>query len=419
MGIKEDIRAFYESGRCRIELPEKPSQHFFLVRDLEGRFGRVPIKAHTEAQLMQQVSKLGGIDIYYSTSRWLKPTKARYEIGNPLDRILVNNRLAFDIDPPENSVYGIGIAQKTAQEISKYMLAFPEYELDYVAFSGRGFQIVYRDLIPSLPVDYTHRISYIRNKRKAFIVGNQIESKVHSVVTTNPMAVIRCVGSANSRTGFICSKLTEKSLFLPTRELLNHIQFVTAERPVIPDRYAQGNDVSARNMMSPPCKNTAELSDQAIAPQPIPATYVSNKVLGTKDRLALFLSYDLQLHDVVNDIKRLSDTYKLPTSYVLELDNRRYVVCLKTFQRRRLQRIVNASKSVNKHELMKFGQCFVPASINGSVIGFTTSIITNDYCKAFISKTHKAWLNSLGIDTGEYPNQHGDKGIRVYHGVLR
>lgn len=418
--INQDIIQYYKSGVFHAELPDKPSQHVYLVRTITGGFRRISKNIRSQEQLAEQVTKLKGVDVYYSTARWLKPTKIKQELGNPLDMIMLDSLLCFDIDPESVSLSGMGAAQARTRSIVRLMARHADYKLKYIAFSGRGFQLVYKDTGLDLPTDFKQRPIYVRKKRKLFIVENQLEKEVHSIVTINPMAVIRLIGTANSRTGFICTKITESDLLLPINELLNNIPYVTKERPVIPGTIAgEGKETARKMIIAPRIESMAALSDRAKASRPISAAFVSSKVLGTKDKHILVLRYNIPFDAVLKDVFGLILKYRLPTCYILELEGIYYVVCLKTFQIRRMQKMINNSKSNNRNGLKRFKQLFAPFSIGeqtptlaGVCTGYTLS-------NSYNSHGHSLWLESLNVAVYKHERYQGRPEIKVYKGVLR
>jgi hypothetical protein len=425
MTLKQEILRYYKSAKVRFKLPVKPSQHVFGYKDTKGQYKRINDQIYTAAKLKTCILRHKAIDLYYSKSRWLSPLRARYKGGNPLTHILIDSLLAFDIDPEDTTIEGIDAAKTEAARIIDLMATFPSLKLKYAAFSGRGFQIVYEDINLNLTPDYKKRITTLERDQKAFILQYLSRSKIDEVVTANINAVVRIIGSANSRTGFICTELTRNDLNKPIKELLDYIPCVYAkDRPAIGHRMSgeissesdQNDSEMIRHLTAPAISPTVS-SEQVIAPQlNMPASFVTSQILGTKDRRVLFLTYDLPYKSAKQDILKLIGLYNLTTVYIFELRNLLYAVCLKPLQKRRISKITNYSKSIRKGEILRYGKTHMPLQIGEETLQFRETIYGNEE-QVPISKGHQTLLKLMGVPIYKNSNLIGKDSIVTYRGL--
>lgn len=420
MSIPDEILDYYKSNRFNIDLGfiDKPSQHFIAVKTSTGTVRRIPIKIHTKEQLVKWLIKLQGVDLYYSSSKFLKPLKVRYKNGNPIDIINVGHLFVIDIDPMELSLAGIENAKAQARQVYDSLAAVSSIKLKYMVFSGRGFQIAYEDTVQILPVDYKRRVTTVEQYRKAFIGNYLVGYRIDKGVSSNINAIVRFIGSANSKTGFICTKIARKDLDKPIRAFLTDIPYATKERPVIPDQIGGIGKMKAGKMMKPPRAISAPgLCDQVKAPQEsMPATFMSNRILGTKDRRVLFLTYDLALKDVKRDIRKLIRVYKLEAVYIFQLRTKYYGLSLKPLQNSRISKILIGSKAIHKKEPKKYGESYMPLKIGEEKLVFCDIIYGE--IKSMASRGHLDLLKEQGIPVLNDYKPIGKEGIVIYNGVL-
>jgi len=379
-------------------LPSNVGFRHFRFRIKGGGWRRVQHKITSKDDLVKWIAKLGGVDIYYSTSTWLNPGRISSKGGSGTyhvaDNCLLGNDLVFDIDAEEPITQeSLNEARKSANNIYEAMKQFEdEYKLEYVSFTGlKGFRLSYTDTHLELPEDPRKRFDYVEKKRKIFI-GELLriieESKSKGLpgfyknaktifdekVTTNIMCVVRVLGTGHSRTGFISSKILPSSLKKPISKILNEIPFIGKKRPGIPVKREMTRDNPERVPRPRPVPQETDVTGLASTP---PFKYfVSNRVLGVRRAyIPVFIYQDHQKY--LEDVKDLQVKHKLGDLYIFrEQDTHNVVVIsLKSMQRKQLQKVLNASKSRSKYDFLKYKKIWIPLfmdfqeKIKGKVTG--------------------------------------------------
>ena len=381
----ETIFDFYSSDKFEPILPEGTNFRHFRIKAEKG-WKRIPRKIHSVEDLRKWVLLKKGTDLYYSTSQWLNPkiisAKERSGTYKVADNLLLRNDLVFDIDAEEENdvitLEGLDLARKSANNIYEGMKDFKEqFRFEYFAFTGnKGWRLVYKDLEP-LPTNPLKRIKVIEKKRKVFISillenirkkGSHkhiydIETFFDQKITTNSMCVIRLLGSCHSKTGFISTKLPVTWLRKSMEEIINHIPFLGAKRPVIPTREMIGIGDKSKSpcprLLANQIEDVPGLASSIF--QLIGEKYfLSNRIGGTRNNFIPVFKYQQLQTGYKKEIKKLQKKYKLGTMYIFKDGNNKVVISLKAMQRRQLQKVLNQSKSVTKHTFKKNFQILIP-----------------------------------------------------------
>ena len=155
-------------------------------------------------------------------------------------------------------------------------------------------------------------------------------------VTVDTRRIIRLPGTLNSKTGYCCQILTLEQLRTPVAEWLDDIERIKEHR-VIP-RFGW--------------KPLSGHRPARTAPQPDIAvgagytTFITSSVLGTKGRHAVLLTLPKgMLESVTMRLARAQQEYDLTDIYIFELPRSYQVICLKTVQRNRYQKILDSVRS--------------------------------------------------------------------------
>tara|TARA_Y100000310_G_scaffold341019_1_gene438808 strand:+ start:8803 stop:10074 length:1272 start_codon:yes stop_codon:yes gene_type:complete len=369
---KEEIFKYYTSDKFKPVMPELPNFRHYRFKLSNGGWRKVPDKIKTSDDLKKWIVKLGGTDIYYSTSRWLNPHRISSKGGSGTyyiaDNLLLGNDLVFDIDAEEPiTLKGLNEAKKSASNIYQAMKKEKRYEFQYFAFTGyKGFRLSYKDT-KELPKHPRKRFDCIENDRKDFIESLYTNIKKTGYyktkmfcdrkITVNPMCVVRVLGTAHSKTGYISTTLPRTSLRKPVKVILNHIPYIGKKRPVIPLRKMKRGDVNASQ---PRLEHMGEVVS-GLATSPTYKYYITNKVLGIRKGFVPFFIYQ-KSQKYINQLKRLQEKYKLGNVHIYDFDDAKQVVAisLKTMQRRQLQKVLNESTSRTKHDFKKHRRIFAP-----------------------------------------------------------
>lgn len=424
---KEAVRNFYSSILFEPSLPTESNFRHYRFKNLSGHWVKVTRRIRNFDDLVKQIRKLDGGDIYYSTSTWLNPDElASANDPDVLKVVLLSNDLTFDVDCDEPyCIENLELARKSTSNIYEAMKSFKErFLFKYAAFTGRsGFRLVYEDLQPVSCDDPKTRIALVKEDRKIFIgemlkkieelklskKAFNIRTRLDEDITWNPLCVVRVLGTVHTKTGFITQKIRVGLLKRHITELLNSLICIYAERPRIP---------SIREM-------TIDIDKYALSPRPRPLLprrndtlglvspsyyFVSNKVPGTKCFVPLLIYQDTK-KNVEREIKRIQEEYALGNIYVLRKDNSLIFLSLKLFQRNQLQKLLNKTSSQSKVAYKKYSENYFYASAE------YIKMIPGEL-KGQISKSHANYLNTmydLNIETKIYDSS--SKQIKISKGV--
>jgi hypothetical protein len=408
---EKEIFEFYNSEDFKPELPEDVSRRHFRFKLANKYWKKVRETIRDKDDLIRNIFKLGGCDLYYSTSKWMNPTKISTKGGSGTymvaDNLLLGNDLVFDIDAEEPITQkGLDLARKSANNLYLLMKAHPEYKFQYFAFTGyKGFRLAYKDTT-ELPADSRYRIDNVEKNRKVFIdvLLNEFKEKrslanmyklepfFDKKITVNAMCVVRILGTVHSTTGYISTKLPLSYMRKPIKEVLDYVPYVGKKRPGIPKREMTeevGDDVSS------PCPRLLISEDDATGLASLPyisdhTYFITNKVLGIKRGFIPIFIYQKNQEYYRKELLKLQKKYKLGDLYVFDHDGDKVAISLKTCQRRRLQRILNDSSSKTKRDFMKHRRIFAPF-----VMKFEEKIHSDNYI-TWLSKGHFHYVEPNG-----------------------
>jgi len=372
----ERLAAHYASPACKLILPPRPQFRQFKVCDVAGRWRTVKWRIRTASDLRRRVQALRGVDVYYSTSLWLNPTKLvpspRPGTWMVADRCLIGADLVFDFDA-ETPVTDAGLetVRLAAITIVDLMAAHREYRLQYAAFTGhKGFRLAYYDLeLARGPAPY--RIETVRARRKALIValhtawqqtGPALAARAvwpifDEVITTDPMRIIRVLGSVHRATGCLSVPVTLHALRHAPLASFRRFPF---EEPQGPESPVHG--AMTTKQASPPRRPhfpSLYLPGDVPGPASPGAFFITNNVLGTKGGYVPLLLYQAGRR-VHRELKRLQAAYRLGPAYVFETPTGTAVLFLKVVQRRRLLKILAASTANNQHATGRYKMSWLP-----------------------------------------------------------
>jgi DNA primase catalytic subunit len=379
----QEIYRYYASDSFKPVLPYDVSHRHFRFKLADGSWRKCKRVIRSEEELQCSIVKMGGVDIYYSTSRWLMPHRisAKGDSGTYFvaNNCLLGNDLTFDIDAPAYTLKGLDLARKSCANILKAMREFPQYEFMGLHFTGRmGFRLIYSYHEFELPEDPRQRLDYLETNRKLFIElfrklleSRKKEADYYSVaplfddpITYNPMCVIRVPGTVHSGTGFICCEIPRAIIRKPIKTVLNHVPYIGKARPGIPTREMtkgsenKGNTfrvLGLNNMV----KDVTGLSSFA----PSYHYFISNKVLGVKRGFVPIFVYPNTSKYWEKEAIQLQEKFKLGSLYVYRNEKNIFVVSVKTMQRRQLQKLLLQSSSRAKYDFKKHNRVLFPLAL--------------------------------------------------------
>lgn len=385
MVTQKEILQYYASDLFNPILPRDHSRRHFRFKQFNGyTWRKVPFKVRNTDDFKLWIQKLGGTDLYYSTSQWLNPekisTKGTSGMYMVADNLLFSNDLVFDIDAEEPITQAtLELARKSTWNLHQGMLDFKDrFKLEYVAFTGyKGFRLSYIDK-QALPQDSRARLEFIEKDRKVFIQAllktikdNRSRRQIYNIdtffdqkITENPLCVVRILGTVHSTTGFISCQIPLTTLKKPIKKILDSIPYIGKKRPGIPRKRKMTQ--RGRNPRPRLLQCAKDVSGLASLPfhKESHRYYITNKVLGVKRGfIPIFIYQDNQKY-YETEVTKLQEKFKLGPLYIYEYQHNIIVIALKTMQRRQLHKVLNQSSSKTRHDFKKHGRIFAPFFIS-------------------------------------------------------
>lgn len=367
------IRSFYSSDEFEPVLPDGVNFRHFRFKDEKGKWIKVKRRVRNLNDLKKNIKTLKGVDIYYTTSKWLNPDKLASKVEQDITKtILLGNDLVFDIDCDDPlCLENLEIAKKSTKNIYDTMKKFKKrFKFQYMSFTGsKGFRISYTDLNPVTHEDPKERITLVREDRKLFIDEltkyidklkkqgklHNISTKIDREITENPFCVVRVLGTIHSKTGFITTKISPEDLNQPIVTLLNNIQYIYDERPGIPTIWEMTLDKDKD--LSPRPRPRSEDQEDVSGLASSPYYYISNKVINTRCYVPLLI-YQKNHKNLEKELLRLQQEHGLGNLYIMTTDKEIVVMSLKLFQKRHLEKMLNKTSSRTKNSYNKFKECY-------------------------------------------------------------
>lgn len=359
----------------------------------KGRWVSIDRQVKNEQELFEAIPfDLDETDIYYSTSCFLEPQSVSKP--SPSD-VILGHDFVIDIDE-DFSLEGLETARLKAIELVNRL----DYKLKYIAFTGsKGFVLVYENPL-KLPKDHKKRARFIKQHRQ-----NQIKviEGVDKITTSDPYRIIRLPGSVNTKTGYRCTIISKELLLEPITELLAHIPYITKERPAICLTKGEGElHRGIDEVLPPPAKQigVGECSGRNSQPP-----FFSSAVVGTKDRSVLLMRWDKYwpYSHVKSKLNTAIKRYKLGDVYCFETEKDWYCIGLKTFQRKRLAKILRYLRCKNTYR----GQIPLDMEYIEKIEGKDTN--------SYVSRGHERLVSILSHTYIENKNSHG----RMVLGVMK
>ena len=100
--LSDDIYQYYLSPEFyeHLQLPDFHQQRHYRFRLANKSWKKAPLEIRNIEELQRWIIKLGGVDVYYSISRWLNPNKISMKGASGTyfiaDNLLFGNDLIFD-----------------------------------------------------------------------------------------------------------------------------------------------------------------------------------------------------------------------------------------------------------------------------------------------------------------------------------
>jgi hypothetical protein len=244
-------------------------------------------------------------------------------------------------------------------------------------------------------------------------------------ITADTRRIIRVPGTVNSKTGYVCTLLSTEQLEAPVAEILKYVPRIMVCTPLIP---AAGDDRPLRGsrIISWLCHRFGVRSKP---PSRFSyATYLSNAVPGLALQIPFFTYPPRRnLQKIETELARLQNQYHLSDVYLYHSETGISAVCLRTFQLRRLEKIIAASSSTNYGTLLKYHQLFFRVGEiqdeDGRVLAgppvFEKVIPSPEkYNAHFISSPHYHFFSDFLPRLDPYQRVHGKGDVILTHTVI-
>ncbi len=424
--MTDPIRSFYRTHPPDLEPITGCTHRHFRVLLPRGIFFKIPDRIHSPATLQRWLIRYRPSDVYYSTSCWLAPENLGRRDGTPLaDNIFLSSDIVFDIDRAPFSFENLEDARRDTIRLVAYCHE-NNLPVKYIAFSGsKGFHVICTDTARYDSWDPRIRENLARMRRKDILSHVQAAGiAVDPKITPDTRRIIRVPGTINSKTGYLCTVMTEKQLAQPIREILKYVPKVMLDTPQIPQA---GDDRSLRGsrIISWLCHR---LGVRSKPHSPVSfATFLVNSVPGIDRQVPVFVYPPRRnIAKVETELVRLQQVYGLSDIYLYRSETEITAICLRTFPLRRLEKILRASGSTNYGSLLKYKQLFFRVgekhTENGRVCAsapvYVKTIVAPDANNAhYISRPHYRFLAGF-IPLRTSPRMHGEGDVFLTHVVI-
>lgn len=428
--VHRNISAFYREHSPVLECIPSLSHRQFRLQLPNRGFRKIRRRVRSSAELQRWLVRLAPLDVYYTVGRWLDPValgpapprdRETMQFGTYSRNIFLGADLVFDIDCPPFSRRNIAKAQGITRELVSFLRERHRLSPRYLAFSGgKGFHAVYDDPFRSAMgeiADPLKREGRAREERKRLADDILAEGiGIDAPITYDTRRVIRVPGTMNAKTGYVCRPVGEAELDAPVRKLLK----ATPRCSYSPGILARGYDAILR--IAGTTTGTAERSGVSSPPilhRDLPpetyASYLTNQVLGVRSLYVPFFRWPRKPLDRLRGrIERVQRQYGLGTVYLLDSGSEIAGFSLRTFQRRRCEKIVRAARSLDAEQFVKYKRQFLrigpvagPDSKTAVEAPRPLAALPAPGTEFPASRPHHEFFTGQGLSLGEYPSLHG------------
>ena len=391
-----------------------------------GSFHKVQDRIRNGETLQRWLIRYRPTDVYYSTSCWLSPQSVGRREKTPLsDNIFLFSDIVFDIDRSPFSSANLELARQDALKVIRFC-ADQAILIKYIAFSGsKGFHVVCKD--PQRYGDPDPRVREDRAKAVRREIIRQVQEDgigIDAKITGDTRRIIRVPGTINSKTGFVCTVLSQDQLEQPITRILKYIPRVDLRYPMIP---VTGDERPLRACIISWLRNRLGVRSKPHHAFSY-ATFLVNAVPGI-DRQIPFFTYPAQrnIGRIRHELVSLQNTYGLSDIYLYRSSTDISAFCLRTFPLRRLEKIIGASTSTNYGTILKYKQLFFRVGetrderqnvITGSP-RYEAILEAPDANNAhFISRPHFQFFSGFSLPLRTHPRMHGTGAVILEYTVI-
>jgi hypothetical protein len=344
--------------------------------------------------------------VYYSTACWLNPHVLGSRVEKDvLKNLMISCDLAFDID--RGGKFKLEDTRQQAIKLNEF-LESKGISVRYSAFSGsKGFHVVCDDPWNDEINEENPRKRELEaiERRKRIVQEAKREGIVFDEkVTVDTRRIIRLPGTVNSKTGFVCTVLSKKGLESDIYEIvkLAKIHAISALR--IPLR-RRVREMTHDFIMG---KIPGLVGRMGVRPRPADrpcySTFVTNTIPGTRLKIPM-LEFGgwRRIEEITDVIKKAQQQYGLGDVFVFGDGNRFTAFSLKAVSRRRVEKILFTTGSMNLNACKKYGCTFMrvgkTVGMNGKVTRREPELVRvlQSDLLGQASRTHFEFLSSLGV----------------------
>ena len=424
--MSDPFRHFYQHNPPDISCITDISHRHFRILLPRGTFLKVPDRIRSGAALQRWLIRYRPSDVYYSASCWLVPEKLGRRERTPLsDNIFLASDIVFDVDRFPCSLKNLDLARRDTLQLITFCQKH-NLPVKYAAFSGsKGFHVVCADTRRYNDPDPFVREDMAKAVRKTILAEVQACGiTVDPRITPDTRRIIRVPGTINSKSGYVCTVLSEEQLSQPASEILKYIPRVNAGTPLIPKK---GDDSPLRGsrIISWLCHRFGVRSKPESRFSY--ATFLVNTVPGTPLQVPFFMyPPHRSLSGIEHELCRLQAMYGLSDLTLYRSGKGISAVCLRTFPLRRLEKIIAASTSTSNGTLLKYHQLFFRV---GEVRDENQELLENppEYLKIlpgsesanehFVSMPHCRFLEDFKTPQRRYLRMHGQGPVMLTHTI--
>lgn len=439
--LKQELRQFYKTNLPETSVISQLNHRHFRLALPSGRFMKLQDRIRDPKTLQDWLVRLTPFHVYYTTSSWLDPValKPRPKKNGKKFResgIILSNDVAFDIDREPLLKRNLESARLDTLRLRDLMRE-KGYTFKYGAFSGsKGFHLFYHDHeAPELADPYEREMALLESRKN--LVKEVVEEHgidIDQGVTKDTRRIMRVPGTVNIRTGYVCTILSEKELEQELDEILAGAKKLPSTKPIPSFRLPKLPKLPDLSGLFKKQQKKGKKKDKAEqAPRATRlcyTTYLQSNVLGTKGRHAAILALEgSSVKRVEAKLKKLINDFSLTDVYLFKAPGRFVAISLRTFQRNRYQKILDAAGAENAKQLRKYNVASVRV---GGLVGqdmeelephmvFVKTIpAPEENSQRFpVSTGHLAFVQRHGIETTDYPQQHGSGEFKLIDAVLK
>jgi hypothetical protein len=425
--MSDPVRSFYRHHLADLSpITDLSHRHFRILLPC-GTFFKVQDRVRDAATLQHWLVRYRPTDVYYSTSCWLSPESLGRRERTPLSaNIFLSSDIVFDIDKSPFSIDNLECARQNTLRLIAFC-AEQNISVKYIAFSGsKGFHIVCSDMGR---YDHPHplaREDVAKTVRKEIIARVLAEGIVFDIkITGDTRRIIRVPGTINSKTGYVCTVLTQEQIQKPVSTILKYIPRVDPITPVIPP-VGDERPFQVHRIISW-LRNRFGVRSKPISPFSY-STFLVNAVPGI-DRQIPFFVYPpgRNLNRIESELASVQEIYKLSDIYLYRSEKEITAVCLRTFSLRRLEKIISASASINYGTILKYRQLFFRIGetrdehqqVLTAAPRYETTIRAPDVNNQhFVSLPHQQFFSNNLLPMRTYERMHGSGDVFLVHTII-